>query len=585
MEEYNLIFIVVDSVRSYRTGSDDRDRIDIMDSFAEEATEFTKAFVAAPSSILSASTMFTGLPACFISRHFSDWGFEGKRIVSVQQMLIDKGYALYTILNSREERTILRKMVHPIRSKYLPRGVSQNNWWTNKELTDILKNVLESRERLSPAFYLLWYDCRRDPSTSDEVARGLELFREHGLYDNSIIILCSDHGYPDPATGLTEATMKKFSHDMIITDDNIQVPLLLRYPNGPEGLKVEEEVGTIDLFPTICDILDVPAQNQDFKYKGESLLKIIEDRQRNPRIIRTDTRLNMASGRITCLRSEQYKYVFYWEQKSEELFNLRDDPYEIKNLLGGEQSCQFQTVAQEFRRIKDDMEEEMNRFHIEELRENFSQNVGKQMSKKERQQAKRLLLTTKNAHYVIMKSFLESARENFPRATVDLLVSEKECSEYQDTGFDEIIALKELSTAELADSTVLERSYDVVFYLTEESRQCFIERNMIEIIKMLRKKRSFMLDYNFDIYSRFLSSWYWPIKNFIIRSSNVAFYKDEPSLIFKDIVFLATMFVGRLKKRHNILEGDKVKKMRDRALKAKQRVRKAPAKDCDSGQE
>ena len=61
----NLIWIVVDGVRSYRTGIDDRDRIDIMDKFALESVEFTNAIASAPSTILSGAAMFTGMPSCF----------------------------------------------------------------------------------------------------------------------------------------------------------------------------------------------------------------------------------------------------------------------------------------------------------------------------------------------------------------------------------------------------------------------------------------------------------------------------------------------------------------------------------------
>ncbi len=207
--KYNIIWIVIDRIRNYRSGIDTADRLDIMDKFGEESVEFENAITSAPSSALSASTMFTGLPACIISRHFNDWKFDEKRIDSLQNTVKKKGYRVYAILDSREGRRMLQNLTHTISAKYFPKGITHNNCWTNEEVTDILGSLLNKTDQKSPAFYLLWYDGREGSATSDEVLRALELFKKHGLYDNSIIIICSDHGYPDPSTGLTGETMKK----------------------------------------------------------------------------------------------------------------------------------------------------------------------------------------------------------------------------------------------------------------------------------------------------------------------------------------------------------------------------------------
>ena len=88
----NLIWIIVDSIRAYRTGADERDRLDIMDEFALESVEFLNAFTSAPSSILSGAAMFTGMPSCFVARHFDDWQFDPKVIISLQEVLSSAGY-------------------------------------------------------------------------------------------------------------------------------------------------------------------------------------------------------------------------------------------------------------------------------------------------------------------------------------------------------------------------------------------------------------------------------------------------------------------------------------------------------------
>jgi hypothetical protein len=61
----SFIFYLLDHI-------DDRDRIDVMDELGKESIESANAFTRAPSSILSAASMFTGILSIFISHHFND---------------------------------------------------------------------------------------------------------------------------------------------------------------------------------------------------------------------------------------------------------------------------------------------------------------------------------------------------------------------------------------------------------------------------------------------------------------------------------------------------------------------------------
>ena len=97
---------------------------------------------------------------------------------------------------------------------------------------------------------MLWYDCRDDPNTSDAVKDAVMALKEHGMYDESLIFLTSDHGYPDPRTGLDKNTMRNMRHDMVVTDDNIQVPLFIKVPGLSAGTRTSI-ASTIDFTPTM----------------------------------------------------------------------------------------------------------------------------------------------------------------------------------------------------------------------------------------------------------------------------------------------------------------------------------------------
>lgn len=560
MKKPDILWIIVDSVRTYRTGIDDRDRIDIIDEMSEEGIEFLNTYASAPSSVLSGSSMFTGLNACFISRHFNDWDFDQNSIESIFNTTKKLGYENYSIFNSREERRMLKNLIHPISSKFYPKGVSHRNWWTNKECTDIFLNALNRHDKEKPAFFTVWYDCRKDINTSKEVKRAIEAYKESGRYDNSIFILCSDHGYPDPSTGLTEQTMKKYSHDMIITEDNIKVPLILKYPNGPSGIKIHQDVGSVDIYSTICEILNIPDPNSTFKFRGASLLEIIKGEKKNPRVSRIDTRLNYAESRVTALVKNRLKYVVYWDDNIEELFDLNSDPYEVDNLFSKKESF-YQSQISEFRKILDEMEKDINVFHKDGLVKTFILNIRKLKTEKQINGVKNIILATKSAPNGILEAFLESAKHVFSKAQIHLYSSPKVVDSAKSLSFDSAISLKD-SKLDLITSK------DLIFFLTQNSKSGFIDDEVLRSIKNKGNNRINMIDYNFMIYNRFLSNWVWPLMNYF--KSNAEFYKDEPSMLFYDIFEIIGKMLSKLvrKKASLPVDGNKIKKMRDRQLKA-----------------
>ncbi len=565
MSNTNIIWIIVDSVRTYRSGCDDRDRIDIMDEFGKDSTEFTNAFTSAPSSILAAASMFTGLPSIFISRHFNDWEFDKDHIDSLYHRLTEQNYNFFTILNSKEERRVLKNLVYPLSAKYYPDKVSHRNWWTNKEVTDVLEKVLNLEKHEKPGCYILWYDCRNDPTVSDEVKRALELFKKHGIYKDSIVIMNSDHGYPDPSSGLTKETMKKFSHDMIITDDNIKVPLFIKFPNGPKNRKCHDIVGTLDVSPTILDILGLPPINDKFESVGKSLLNMLNGGAGEKRIIRTDTRLRLADGRATSLRSDKYKYVYYWDSKVEELYDLVKDPYETKDISSSEID-EVKTFISESRELMSKMEEEVNALHIEELRKNFEENLSKIFKENVTNLNKKIILVSKYSPPMILNSFVESTKNSFPDYQIDILtdLSKFNDAESKAIPFDNFIDLSDAYSPKQ-----LRESYDYLFYITENSKQISIDRDIIKIIKDINVVKSFMVDYNFQVYNKLFSTWLQPAVRFL--KQNLHFYKEEPWLVLDDILFLLKAFFKILFKetKKDSMEADKVKRMRDRQLKAK----------------
>ena len=562
MNRLNLIWIIVDSVRSYRTFADDRDRLDVMDEFALESMQFLNAYTSAPSSILSGAAMFTGMPCCFISRHFDAWQFDPNVIISLQDILVDEGYENYAIHNSKEDREVMKDLIRPIPKKYFPKGVSHGKWWTNGQINQIVEKILNMGVN-TPSFFMLWYDCREDPNVSDMVKKGLQIFKDKGLYENSVIVMCSDHGYPDPRTGFNKSTMRETRHDMIVTDDNVRIPLFIKCPNCRPG-KVSDTVGTVDLLPTILSLLEIKCDDPRMnKVKGYDLIDLLEGKECSwdDRIVRIDTRLRLAKGRVTALRSNRYKYVYYHDEKVEELYDLNSDPSEMKDLLQSP-SSNSDALGLKFRKLLDESQDELNEFHISELESAFERNVkkigGNEIEK---------ILLVSTAPFMFLNLLNRCFRQTFEGVSIDLLISDNGSLNRESQAlFDRIIRISAMNLSivrEAKKKGELSR-YDVGLVICENSSVGFDDPKLYRVAKTIAGK-VYMVDYNMKFYNRLINLWTRPLRRY---KHDWIFYRQEPLLIFRDLIYyirigMKYLFKGKLAETPDM---EKAKRMRDRAL-------------------
>ena len=93
------------------------------------------------------------------------------------------------------------------------------------------------------------------------IGKLLDRFDEHGLTDDTLVVLASDHG-----EGLGEHGF--VGHGRWLTESTMRVPWIMKLPGTIEpGVVVERNVSTLDIAPTILD-LAVP------QYRGQSEISI-----------------------------------------------------------------------------------------------------------------------------------------------------------------------------------------------------------------------------------------------------------------------------------------------------------------------
>jgi arylsulfatase A-like enzyme len=153
-----------------------------------------------------------------------------------------------------------------------------------------------------------------------EIGRVLQALSDRGLAANTVVIYSSDQGL---AVGGRHGLLGKQN-----LYEHIKPPLILAGPGVPHG-RSDALVYLFDLFPTICAFASVRAPAN---VEGKSLLPVI--RGEIPRV-----RDDLFCAYRDCqrmIRDERWKLIKYSAagEKHTQLFDLRDDPDEIRNLAG-----------------------------------------------------------------------------------------------------------------------------------------------------------------------------------------------------------------------------------------------------------
>ncbi|MCZ6704121.1 MAG: sulfatase-like hydrolase/transferase [Ignavibacteria bacterium] len=565
MKKYNIFWFVIDSVRTFRSGLDDRDRLDIMDEFGKDGVEFTNCYTSAPSSLLAAGAMFTGYPSAFIARHFNDWRFKDNNLSTIKTLVDEYGYTSIPIFNTREERQRYQHLLPPFPAKLLPQGSLLSDYgWSNKELTRIFKHIFHNREFPEPFIFNFWYNCRRDPRISDHVKESLQTIKDAGLYDNSIIIMHSDHGYPHPATKLDEGFFRGLGHDMVLTDDNIITPFIIKYSGAPKKLKISNIMGHVDIIPTIFDLLGIEMNKEKDKnrFRGKSLIPIIEHKERDTRIRRSDTRLQMDVGKITMLRSNPYKYIYFHDDKIETLYDLEKDPNELNNLLSGS-THRFSEIVSQFRDLMKDYDTELLEFHKKSLESNFLKIVNKLYL---REKEKVLIISPAPTELLIL--LINFFVKYIPNENITLIsIGNTNIMDIKLANKIQVTTIRDLKSIQLKNA-----DFSYSFYLTHNTRRVFLKDEIVKNIKKIESKKKFLMDYNFQIFEYFsMKSFLSYLKLYFNWETKGYYYKEEPLYFIKDLFFyikhVTKKLINKKKVSNDIMTAHEIMEFRDHHLK------------------
>jgi len=287
---------------------------------------------------MSSATMLTGLPSFYLARNYSDFIWESDLYDILPTILEQKGYSLFGLFGTKEMRDKMKGLFPSIRRNYLTKGIKlHQKKWTNKELLRLNKEYFDKEisSMNNPFFLMTWFNSRFDDNTSSTIKEFTDYLKKFPFYDDTLIIVTADHGYPDQRRGLTSdgPDLKKAGkpHDLIVTDDNICVPLSIKFPNNfplndsvdkllAQKKSFSKPISQQLLFPTMLDVCQI-------KEVENSIINEIQSPK--DEYIRSDARFIFQPNRITSVRNSKHKVIIDHEKNIYEFFDLIQDPKEI----------------------------------------------------------------------------------------------------------------------------------------------------------------------------------------------------------------------------------------------------------------
>ncbi|MEG0294354.1 sulfatase-like hydrolase/transferase [Enterococcus sp.] len=172
----------------------------------------------------------------------------------------------------------------------------------------------------------------------ENIGKIITRLKENQQFENTLIVFAGDNGL---ALGQHSLMSKQNLYD-----HSIRIPLILAGPGIPKNETRTQYVYLMDIFPTLCDLFDLPCpQSVD----GISFLPTIKENT-----ITRPTLFSAFCEKIRSLKMNGYKLIEYRNAnlKYTQLFDLANDPFEVNNLSNEpeQQECLFtmrKTLIQE----------------------------------------------------------------------------------------------------------------------------------------------------------------------------------------------------------------------------------------------
>ncbi len=350
----NVLIITIDTLRADHVGAYGYApaRTPSLDRLAREGVRCTDAIAAAPITLPSHSSIFTGLyPPAHGVRDNGAYALSG-RAVTLAERLKAAGYRTQAIVSALvlNRRYNLgqgfdgydddlwsedQPELFMVRDRPAPRTAERATGWLQR---------WEKEPSRKPFFlWVHFYDPHqpykapaaellRSPSPYDAeiavadqgVGKILAELERQGRLDDTLVVATADHG-----ESLGEHGEK--THGVFLYDATLHVPLFLRWPGRlPAGKVYTGPVRSVDLMPTVLAALGLPGGSET---QGKSLLPALRGEIAPPALPQySESLLSEVGFGMAPLYGLRFQGMKWIRAPRPEVYDLKRDPRELRNL-------------------------------------------------------------------------------------------------------------------------------------------------------------------------------------------------------------------------------------------------------------
>jgi len=385
--DLNVLLVTIDTLRADRLScySTQHLRTPNVDSLAERGTLFTKAFAHNPTTLPSHANILLGLTPLYHGVRENANFIVRAEFLTLAEYLKDLGYSTGAIIGG-----------YPLHSRFgLAQGFDMyDDDYETEEFQKLSVGERKAEDAIGEAMvwlktqkspWFLWIHCfdPHDPYeppepfrtqykenlydgevayVDHELGKVLNHMDEKDLFDKTLIIFTGDHG---ESLGQHEET----THGFLAYNTTVWVPLIISSP-GQKPNRIEQFVSHIDVFPTICDVLDFKKPDS---LQGISLLPGIKGKNLPKRTIYFESlypHYSRGWAPLAGFIQEGEKFI---ESPIPELYDLEKDFDELHNLAEGKKMDTYrkrlaQVVEEHSHLERDKARQRIDRESLERLK-------------------------------------------------------------------------------------------------------------------------------------------------------------------------------------------------------------------------
>jgi len=163
-----------------------------------------------------------------------------------------------------------------------------------------------------------------------QIGRIIGALKKRGLYESTVIILVGDHGYQWYEN-------EQVQYVSFLYDPALRIPMIIKAPGLPKGMRVDQPVMQFDLLPTVMEMAGVKHRGgpSTFPLPGISLMPLLRGAKDAAGAVRYSERDVMLATYFDyqgILEQFRHKLIFNRSVGTYMLFDLARDPLESHNL-------------------------------------------------------------------------------------------------------------------------------------------------------------------------------------------------------------------------------------------------------------